>query len=206
MLNVGMPARTSIDEVRLIGPEELRLLDEPLREGIVHGCTRQARTATALAAELGVPVTRLYYHLDLLLKRDLLRVERTRLVNGIRERHYRACARQLRLDRSQFAALRAGDPALESVLGHTLDRARTDIAAAAGTGRVDLSLPETDPRGLVAWRMVLALTPAERKRWAQRLRRIYDELEQLAQRSSDGAGERQLYSVTFAMNPTDPET
>lgn len=197
-----MPASRDIPDVQLIGPAELRLLNDPLREGIVHATVNQTQTAGALAARLGVPVTRLYYHLDLLVRHGLLRVERVRRVNGLRERHYRASARQLRLDRAAFASPVAGDAALESILEHVFDQARLDIARAAGAGRIATDVPFDADRGLVAWRMVLALDAGERRRWARRLRRLYDDLERLAQRGDEGARERRLYAVTLALYPS----
>lgn len=200
-----MPESQDIPDVQLIGPAELRLLKDPLREGIVHATVNQTQTAGALAARLGVPVTRLYYHLDLLVRHGLLRVDRIRRVNGLRERHYRACARQLRLDRAAFSSPVAGDAALESILEHVFDQARLDIARAAGAGRIATDAPFDAGNGLVAWRMVLALDAAERRRWARRLRRLYDDLERLAQRGGDGHADRQLYAVTLALYPSNPD-
>lgn len=54
--------------------------------------------------------------------------------------------------------------------------------------------------------MVLALDAGERRRWARRLRRLYDDLERLAQRSDDGGGQRQLFAVTLALYPSSAES
>ena len=91
------PRQRIQDQVR-IDPALLRVLADPIRSFIVYSLVPEAKTAKTLAAELGCPVTRLYYHLQQLEKHGLVFVERTRLVSGIREKHYSANARDNRMD------------------------------------------------------------------------------------------------------------
>lgn len=93
-----------IDSEHLIeDPETMKILGDPLRIQILGQVSQlnaagQLATAKVLAEALGVPQTKLYYHLNLLEKHDLLRVAETGLVSGIVEKRYQIRAQRLRMD------------------------------------------------------------------------------------------------------------
>lgn len=123
--------------------ETLKALSDPLRLKVLEvmvARTEQPWSAKELAAELDVPQTRLYHHIDLLLERDLIRVASQRLVSGILETRYRVAALSLRLDRKLLAG---GDPEAEAgtsaVLAAVLDSARAELEVAL---REAASVPE----------------------------------------------------------------
>lgn len=65
----------------------LKVIADPLRLGLLTVLT-EPKTVKEAAAELGVPTTRLYYHLRVLEEHELVRVVSTRLVSGIEEKTY----------------------------------------------------------------------------------------------------------------------
>src|SRR5262245_46354904 len=68
--------------------ETLKALSDPLRLRIIERMVTRIDepwTVKELAAELGVPPTRLYHHVDLLLERELIRPVERRVVSGIIE-------------------------------------------------------------------------------------------------------------------------
>ena len=136
-----MKARTPpqvIQDQARIDPALLRVLADPLRSFIVYSVTPEAKTAKTLAAEMGCPTTRLYYHLRQLEKHGLVFVERTRLVSGIVEKHYRAVARDIRLDSAAFGTSAQPDRRrTEALLGFVFDQTRVEISRGieAGTAR-----------------------------------------------------------------------
>jgi DNA-binding transcriptional ArsR family regulator len=81
------PQQVAIDSV-----ETLKVFGDPLRLRLLILLDRP-HTAKEAAAELGVPVTRLYYHLRLLEDRGLVRVVQRRKVSGIEQRTYQSVAR-----------------------------------------------------------------------------------------------------------------
>lgn len=93
-----------IDDEHLIeDPETMKILGDPLRIQILGQVSQmnaagQLATAKVLAEALDVPQTKLYYHLNLLEKHDLLRVAETGLVSGIVEKRYQIRAQRLRMD------------------------------------------------------------------------------------------------------------
>ena len=89
-----MPRRKRLEvgpdgQVQIGDPETLKLIADPLRLEILS-LLSEPKTAKDLATVLGVPTTRLYYHLRILEERGLIRVVSRRLVSGIEEKTYRS--------------------------------------------------------------------------------------------------------------------
>lgn len=83
----GRQEQLAIDTI-----ETLKAFGDPLRLRLLILLDRP-HTAKEAAAELEVPVTRLYYHLQLLEDRGLIRVVRRKKVSGIEQRTYQSVAR-----------------------------------------------------------------------------------------------------------------
>src|SRR5215218_10360712 len=110
------------DDVLVVSDlEMLRLISDAVRIQLLELMRGNQRTVKELAAELGVPPTRLYYHMNLLEEHGLIRVASTRLVSGIVEKRYAVTAARLSVDRALLAP--AGEPAagLETHLAFVLD-------------------------------------------------------------------------------------
>ena len=187
-----------IQEQRLIGPAELKLLADPTREYLVNATVTQARTVAEIAAELGCPPTRLYYHVQRLQKAGLLFVERQRVVQGIVEKHYRAAARVLRLDRTEFGRAQGQrDPRVEAILEHVLARAGDEIRAGVATGCIDLGVRPPDPAALLCYRAVLRLDANEARALSSRLGELYAEAEALSRRAPVAGAETCILTLAF---------
>ena len=185
----------------LLDPAALRVLSDPLRSFVVYSLVGEAKTARQLAAEVGCPPTRLYYHLQQLVKHRLIGVESTRLVSGIVEKHYRAAAREFELDRASFARGKASDRArIEALLGFVFDQTRLDIRRLVDAGQLDLARRSPDPASLIAYRNVLKLDAAQAARLYQRLHDFWQEYEAIARTPS---AEGRFYAFTVALYPND---
>lgn len=194
------PAFRIVDRA-LLDPAALRVLSDPLRSFMVYSLVGEAKTARQLAAEVGCPPTRLYYHLQQLLKHGLIGVESTRLVSGIVEKHYRAAAREFVLDRASFARGKATDRTrVEALLGFVFDQTRLDIRRLLDAGQLDLTRRAPDPAALIAYRNVLKLDPTQATRLYQRLHDFWQEYEAIAKAPS---GEGRFYAFTVALYPND---
>ncbi len=82
-------------------PEQLRALAEPLRQSLLEQFCRPA-TIKQAAAKLGVPVTRLYHHVDQLLAAGLIRVAREEKRRAVSERFFQAMARRFAVSPAAF--------------------------------------------------------------------------------------------------------
>ena len=82
-------------------PDQLKALADPLRQSLLEQFCRPA-TIKAAAGKLGVPVTRLYHHVDQLLAAGLIRVEREEKRRAVSERFFQAVARRFAVSPTAF--------------------------------------------------------------------------------------------------------
>ena len=129
--------------------ETLKALSDPLRLRIVEAMVTRVEepwTVKELSTLLGVPQTRLYHHVDLLLERGLIRPVERRVVSGIIETRYRIAQLSLKLDRRLFSAdTREQAAVMHDVLQTVFDRSREEIETAIRVGAIDTiddALPE----------------------------------------------------------------
>ena len=193
------PAQRQILDQKRIDPVLLRVLADPVRSFLVYSLVPEPKTAKVLAAELGCPVTRLYYHLQQLEKHGLIFVEKTRLVSGIREKHYRAVARDLLLDKQAFIEGDSLDPQRsDALLGFVFDQTRVEIDRGLADGRIDIRKRAPEVGALVAYRNVLKLSGEQAARLYARLQDFWLEYDEIAKHpASDG----QFYAFAVALYP-----
>jgi DNA-binding transcriptional ArsR family regulator len=158
---------------------------------------RTPHSAAELAAELDVPVTRLYHHLKVLESAGFIEVVATRRVGAALERRYRAIARGYRV--GSDAVRDAGD--LARSLASVMDSTRADLVAAVESGAIDAKVgPGADLDVDVAiWSLRLRLGQQDRVELVERMEAV---LAEFRERSSDAAdvGEFAVFAITF---PTD---
>jgi DNA-binding transcriptional ArsR family regulator len=173
----GSEAESSPPEAeRVVSDHEtLRALADPLRLRILETMVTRVDDAWSvkeLAAALGVPQTRLYHHIELLLERDLIRPAAQRLVSGIVETRYRVTALSLRLDPRLLSSDEEG---ATSLVANVLEAARSEILAAVRTTALD---PENlAPERPLISRGLAKLTPERAGELRQRLVALLEEFD-----------------------------
>jgi hypothetical protein len=188
-----------IGERMALDPATLKTLADPVRSFLVYSLVPEAKTVKALAQELDVPATRLYYHVQRLEALGLIFVEKTRLVSGIREKHYRAAARELVLDRAAFApGQRLDRDRSEALLGFVFDQSRVEIARALDAGSIDAVRRWPQPDALMAVRTVLRLDEAQAERLYRRLADFWLEYEEIARNPAPNG---RFYALVAALYP-----
>lgn len=186
-------------EVRLISLEELKLISDPLRTHLLEALVSRPRTVKELAADFGLPATRLYYHINLLERHGLIQVVGTRVVSGIIEKRYRAAARQYRVDSALFAQPQPGqEVGLEAMLEFVFDTAKADIRRSVHSGRIDLTQTAPHPQALLIRRGFARFTPAQAKRLYERLLAV---IRDFTETPDEGGAE--IYSLACAFYPTE---
>ena len=91
------------EEIRITDLETLKVISDPLRVRILERIglasdSGELTTVKQLSEFLDIPQTKLYYHIKLLEKHNLINVAETRVVSGIIEKHYQIRARRIRAD------------------------------------------------------------------------------------------------------------
>jgi DNA-binding transcriptional ArsR family regulator len=197
-MSLRSPRQQISDRMR-IDPALLRVLADPIRSFIVYSLVSAAKTAKVLATEMGCPPTRLYYHLQQLEKHGLVFVERTRLVSGIREKHYRSAARDFLLDKGAFGDGKSPDAGrVEALLGFVFDQTRLEIGRGLADGRIDIRLRGPELNSLMAYRNVLKLSTEQAERLYSRLHAFWMEYEAIAKQPADHG---QFYAFAVALYP-----
>jgi DNA-binding transcriptional ArsR family regulator len=104
----------------------LQAIADPFRLRLVLAMRDRVMTVKEMAAMLGVPQTRLYYHVKILTRHGFLRVAGRRIVSGIEERSYESMAK----DGTTIAESLISDPAVAGVLKAMFDLARAELQVA----------------------------------------------------------------------------
>jgi DNA-binding transcriptional ArsR family regulator len=170
--------------------ETLRAISDPLRIRILETMVarKDARwSVKELAAQLEVPQTRLYHHVELLLERDLIRLASQRIVSGIIESRYRVAALSFRLDSALLSGQTASaQEASRDLLHGVFDSSRDDFADALRLylqdhPGVDLSdAGEAEPERPLVTRGLAMLPPAKAREFKTRLLELMREYDAAA--------------------------
>jgi DNA-binding transcriptional ArsR family regulator len=148
----------------------LKALAEPLRLRIGLLLIEDACTVKELAAALGVPPTRLYYHVKILEEHGLIEVAERRMVSGIEERRYRAVEENwvFTSDITTSAVEASG------VIGSLFDAMRTEVEVVMHD-HPDEPMGEPDSAVFMVTLTELRLTPEEVVEVQERLRGVIDD-------------------------------
>lgn len=154
-------AATPADEFIINDLETLKVVSDPLRLQLLQLLAQQPRTVKELAADLDVPPTKLYYHINLMEKHQLIRVVETRIVSGIVEKQYLRTAFHYRIQRGLLSpGADMGDETLNRLLTTLLDDTRQDIRRAVQSNLIDLDMDHPPNRmALMIQREVARMSP-----------------------------------------------
>lgn len=142
----------------------------PVRGAIMRRL-KEPRTVAEVAAAMGVPVTRLYHHVNKLDQLGLIRVVATRQVAAVTERRYQASGRSFRVARSLLES--SDERELAAALGALFDVARVGFQRTVESGRYHDAEHFEDHSFLSLGE--LALSATRRRELVRRLAAVVDE-------------------------------
>lgn len=148
------------NELTIHSLQTLKVYFDPLRARIMQELAQAPRTVHQIAEALGVPFTRLYYHIKMMEKHKLIRVvDVVQLAGAIEEKYYQVTARQFTIDRSLLTFDPEGSSeSLEYMLDGVFGASHRDIRRSAQAGRIDLNAVPPHPQALLARRFLFRLT------------------------------------------------
>jgi len=174
--------------------DTLEVLVHPLRLRIVNSLTRAELTVREMAGELELPVTRLYYHLNLLVEAQLIEVVATEKVGASLQRRFRSVAKEYLTADSLARLIETDRRTADLVTGLVLEGARLDAQGLFAQLRVDADHPNA--RGVVG-RVSLNIAPSRVEYWMSRLAEVVDEIGEEADQLDDA----QMYGFSFVFAP-----
>lgn len=179
--------------------ETLKAVSDPLRLRLFGLLQGEARTVKALAKELGVAPTRLYYHINQLEELGLVRVAETNVVSGIIEKQYQAAVARITVDRGLLTPGAVPiDGALEAMLSAILDGVREAVRGSVRAGLIDPTSEDPAEGGLLLGRKWLRLSPENAASLYEGLIAL---LSDYAERSSDADEHALPYEVVVGLYP-----
>ena len=164
-------------EMKITDLETIRIMSDPLRLRIIQAMSPDVDepwTVKRLAAALGLPATKLYYHVNLLEKHGLIRVIGTGIVSGIVESRYAITARRIGIARSVFGNdSEDGGNAIAGLLTSILDTTRDEILTNVANGTIVSSETEPDsPRRLTVGKNIARLSIARAIEFRQQVEAV----------------------------------
>ena len=190
-----------LDSYRISDIEQVKALSHPLRMRIIETLAAgDPMTTKQVADVLGEKPTRLYHHVDTLLKTGLIRLTHTRQNRGTTEKYYETIARQFRAGPDLFSD---DDPTEQKNALRPMIHTVFDNTAAELLRLVDEADPEDELEeiGLLSF-VEMHLEQEQIDTVQNKLKDILAYLESISDPDSDREGLRK-YRLTMAHYPLD---
>ena len=192
------------DKLTITSLETVKVLSDPLRLQILEQMLEQPVTVKQLAAELKIPQTKLYYHMNTLEEHGLVRVVSTRVVSGIIEKQYWVTAYSIDLDKTLFAAPggKGISDEVNALLQTMFDGVRVDLNKSVEVGLVDIT-KVSDPDGHTPKNMILvrALASIPEDKVEELYKKMNDVIKEFDAYGVDDHG-TQVHGLMVVMFPT----
>ena len=197
MTSESMPDLPEVrDEVTIDNEAQLEALQSPMRMRVLNAA-RKPLSVREIAEKLGVPVTRLYYHVNLLHEAGFLEVVHTRKSGARLEKLYRIAGKSIVVG-SELAE-NSSDPA-------TTARALTAVvlepAVIEAEAAIINRLAEGPEQRLNLGRSLAVLSPDGASAVSEKIEALVRE--HLADQADSDHPEAQTYAFTFTFLPTEP--
>ncbi len=157
--------------------DQLKAIGDPLRMNILEAIAKEALNVKQIASRLGVPPTRLYYHVTTLEENGFVTVVDTRVKSGIIEKFYRMAAENIQVDRKLLLTSAPSEQAFENLMTLILDSTRKGLAESYKSGLFDLPEVETQKsENLILSHLVLSLPRRNVPKFIDRLKELIKDL------------------------------
>ena len=178
--------------------DTLKAITHPLRLQLLK-LTKHPQTVKTLAEKVDISPTKLYYHINLLEKHQIICVVETNIVSGIIEKTYQAAAKRYRVDEDLLLNSEMSDENLEALLSAMLDTTKDEIKNSFQAGLIDWLKREKPHRGGIA-RSHFQLTEAEAVEFYDKLEALIMEYDTISEQHE--ADETvPSYGLTLAFYP-----
>lgn len=187
-----------LEEFRITDLEGLKAITHPLRLQLLERL-KQAQTVKELAAALGIPPTKLYYHVNSLEEKGFIRVVDMQIVSGIIEKQYQAAAHHYVIDDKMLATTSDDEGQVEALLRTFFKTVQREFQQSLRAGLVNLKEKGQPQQG--------SLLQVNFHLSQEQARALYDRLDALLQeydalsRENEGSSQSQLYNLAVAYFP-----
>lgn len=174
----------------------LRLFSNPLRRQIYEAIIPRLLSAKEIGEKLGINFTKLYYHLNLMEKAGIIKVEDERIVSGITEKYYRAIAKRMQIAPNLLSSGTDREKqSINQVLLSTLETTEKDIERSLHAQYAEL---EEDTNVIFISRQLSYLTDEQANEFYEKLNSLIKEYES----ENSGNSDMQSFALMIAFYPS----
>lgn len=187
------------DKVILDNLDALKAYFDPVRLQIVQEMSYQPRTVHDIAEALDVPFTRLYYHIKMLEKHNIIRVVETRAMSGaVEEKYYQVTARQFIVDRSLLSTGSTDDSqGLDTFLTTMLEETHDDIKNSVRGGKINVQELSPHPDSMLVRRGIFRLSREQAEQFHIELMALINRYLEI-----EAGRDNPYYAMSIALYPT----
>lgn len=181
--------------------ETLKTLTDPLRYQILEILAVEPLTVRQVAEKLGLQPLRLYYHINLLEKHNLIQVVETRQLGNILEKYYSAVADDFEIDRDFLSFGTAeGRNSIENMISTTINAAREEMLRSLDARNVQLEQGYKEkPREFQITKVSARLTDERARQFQERAKELLREFKEADTEPSNE--DLQPFSFMVALYP-----
>jgi len=184
--------------------ETIKVIADPLRSQLLELLIVDSLMVKQMAQELGLALSKLYYHVNLLEKHILIQVVETRVVANMIEKLYTATAPHFEVDPELLRfSTPEGKEHINAIITSTIDVTLEDLQRSleARAFELDLGAPE-QPRKVVINRLLSRLSKEQAEHFQAHLCELVEDFEQADSDSPQPGGDVQTYAMTVALYPS----
>lgn len=191
--------RQPAERITLDGLDALKVYFDPMRQKIIHQMIKTPKTVQQVAESLDVPFTRLYYHINLLEKHNIIHVvDVVEMSGAVEEKYYQVAAYNFIVPRKMLSFSHPEhEESLNVFLSAMLDETADDIRHSVQAGKIDMERESPDPMSLLVRRGLMRM-PAEK------VSDFHEDLLDLLKRyqTEPAEADDSYYGVTVAVYPS----
>jgi DNA-binding transcriptional ArsR family regulator len=187
---------------RISDLETLKVIADPFRKQIIEILVPNPQTINQIAEKLGLSPSRLYYHVNLLEKHDLLRVVDTTVRGNIIEKHYWVTAYEYKIEDGLFNfGTPEGQKQISDLMVSAIETTREDIIRSLEARAYNLEHgAEEHPRMVLIDRVLSKLSDDQADEFIVRLKALIKDFE--AADSTQLAEETQNHALAVVFYPS----
>lgn len=182
--------------------ETLRVVADPLRNQVLEILITSPQTVREVAEKLGLSPSKLYYHVNLLEKHDLIQLKETRQVGNLLEKIYQATAVKLEVESSLLTfTTDEGKDHINNMVVSIMETTREDMIRSLQARTIELERgAEPHPRRMVINRVLSHLNEDQANELQDKLCALIADFSDADQKEINE--ETHPYALTVALYPT----
>jgi DNA-binding transcriptional ArsR family regulator len=187
------------DELLITNPETLKVIAHPLRLQILK-TFKSPKTVKEVAEIIDMAQTKLYYHVNMMEKHNLIEVVETDIVSGIIEKKYRVTAAQFSVDDTLLSTGPGVESQVDILLGAVFDSAKNEIKKSVQANLMDLKDDSDATKGIIV-NSSISLTDQQAKEFNKKISAVFNEYQKIADQTETAAPNAPIYGLTYAFFP-----